>query len=175
LVETLNKHFPTTRTFGYITKGKRIALGLEKSHATDAYIIAGGEGKESRATTLYIKQGRRNNRSLSNFRDATFIDIRTGEKVSGSELNCGRRTRNKNLNTENLRKYRGEKLSDGCVRTRKQHYMFQPGDVVVFDSHRYAVAGMQNKGAYIKLKGLSKPVKTSLVKPYRFMKGLVAA
>jgi len=33
------------------------------------------------------------------------------------------------------------------------------------------VQGIQNKGEYIKLMGMSKPVKTDLVKPYMFRKG----
>jgi hypothetical protein len=34
------------------------------------------------------------------------------------------------------------------------------------------VKGIQNKGSYIKLAELSKPVKTETVKPYMFRKGL---
>jgi len=36
------------------------------------------------------------------------------------------------------------------------------------------VKGIQNKGSYIKLEGLSKPVKVELVKPYIFRKGICA-
>ena len=178
LINKISEVMPTTRTFGYITKGKRISLAIEKSHANDAYVIAlGGCTKEietetTRSETFYVKQSRRNNRSLSNWRDAKYIDIRTGEAASASELNCGRRTRNQNLNTENLRKFRGEKLSIGCVRTRKQRYSYQPLDQVRFDNKNFSVAGVQNKGAYIKLKDLAKPVRTDAVRPYRFITGM---
>ena len=50
-------------TFGYITYGKRIALGLEKSHVNDAFVIAGGE-KQERCCGYSIEQKRKNNRSV---------------------------------------------------------------------------------------------------------------
>ena len=105
LVRTLGCEY----TYGYITKSRRIELKLEKSHVNDAFVIAGGTN-QSRTIPITIQQVRRNNRSLQKFYDAKYIDLGTGEKASGQELNCGRRTRNKNLNTENLRKYRGEKV-----------------------------------------------------------------
>ncbi|MFA6997142.1 MAG: hypothetical protein WBI60_02815, partial [Defluviitoga tunisiensis] len=40
-----------------------------------------------------------------------------------------------------------------------------------FESKKYSVQGVQNKGEYIKLMEMSKPVKTDLVKPYMFRKG----
>jgi len=40
-----------------------------------------------------------------------IIDNLTGKKASGQEFNCGQRNRNKNLNTENLKKHRGGKIS----------------------------------------------------------------
>lgn len=50
-------------TYGYITKFDRIALGLKKSHSTDAFIIAGGTIQE-RSVTYLIKQVRKCNRKL---------------------------------------------------------------------------------------------------------------
>jgi hypothetical protein len=52
-----------TSTYGYITKSKRIELGLPKSHANDAFVIAGGREQEQHAQ-YQITQIRRNNRSL---------------------------------------------------------------------------------------------------------------
>ena len=157
--------------YGYITKGCRIDLGLGKSHLNDAFVIAGGT-TEQRATPLDFKQIRRNNRSLEKFYDAKYIDVRTGKKVSGQDLFCGRRTRNKNNSTENLHKYRGEKLSKGRRSIRRQRYPYQPHDLVRFNGSIHEVAGVQNKGAYIKLKGIKKVPKIELVSPYRFMKGI---
>ena len=48
---------------GYITKHDRIELGLEKSHANDAFVIAGGTGQQ-RSEERDITQTRRNNRSV---------------------------------------------------------------------------------------------------------------
>jgi hypothetical protein len=53
-----------SHTYGYITKNNRIALGLEKSHRTDAFIIAGGTVQERSQTSFLIKQVRKCNRKL---------------------------------------------------------------------------------------------------------------
>ena len=50
-------------TFGYITKRKRLDLGLDKEHYNDAFIIAGGEIHE-RSLVRNNKQNRRNNRQM---------------------------------------------------------------------------------------------------------------
>ncbi|MDO9352909.1 MAG: RNA-guided endonuclease IscB [Solirubrobacteraceae bacterium] len=52
-----------THTYGYITKSNRLALGIEKSHGTDAFIIAGGTD-QIRARPYIGIQTRRNNRAL---------------------------------------------------------------------------------------------------------------
>ena len=158
-------------TYGYLTKQKRMALGLPKTHYHDAFVIAGGTS-QTRAEPLQMEQIRRNNRSLQKFYDAQYIDTRTGKKASGQELNSGRRTRNKNLNGENLRQYRGRKVSKGRVSIRRRRYPYQPKDLVLYEGQRYLVKGMQNYGAYIKLDGLAKPVKTSLVSSLRWRKGI---
>ncbi len=158
-------------TYGYITKTRRIELELEKSHSNDAFCIAEGTNQK-RTEPIKIDQVRRNNRSLQKFYDARYIDQRTGEKTSAQELNCGRRARNKNLNTENLRKYRGEKLSPGRVSIRRKRYPYQPGDTILYQGKECTVKGVQNLGAYIKLTELSKPVKTSKIQILRYGKGL---
>ena len=100
------------------------------------------------------------------------LDIRTEKKVSGGDLNCGRSTKNKNLNTENLRKYRGVKISKGQRRIRKQKYFYQPNDLVKYDGKVYTVKGTQNEGKYIALKEIKKVPKVELLIPYVFKKGL---
>ena len=52
-----------THTYGYITKSNRIALGIEKSHGTDAFVIAGGTD-QIRARPYTGIQTRRNNRAV---------------------------------------------------------------------------------------------------------------
>lgn len=156
--------------YGYITKSKRIELQLEKTHYNDAFCIARGDN-QVRAKPIYFEQIRRNNRSLEKFYDAKYIDIRDGSTKTGQELFSGRRARNKNYNTENLRQFRGKKISKGRRSIRTQRYFYQPKDIVIFQCKKYVVKGIQNKGSYIKLEGLSKPVKTELVKHYLFTKG----
>lgn len=51
-------------TYGYITKFNRIALGLEKSHSTDAFVIAGGTMQERSSVNFLIQQVRKCNRKL---------------------------------------------------------------------------------------------------------------
>lgn len=100
------------------------------------------------------------------------IDIRTGEKVSASDLPCGRSTRNKSLNTENLKIYRGQKLSKGQRRIRNQKYSYQANDLVKYEGKVYTVKGTQNGGKYVALKEIKKVPKVELLTPYVFKKGL---
>lgn len=159
-------------TYGYITKNNRIKYGIEKTHYNDAFVIANGNLQE-RIEPIIFEQVRRNNRSLEKFYDSKVIDIRTGEKVSGAELNCGRRTRNKNKNSENLRVYRGEKISKGQRRIRTQRYFYQPNDLVKYEGKIYAVKGTQNGGKYVALKEVKKVPKVELLTLYKFRKGFV--
>ena len=50
-------------TYGYITKNNRIINGIEKSHSSDAFVIAGGTN-QNRSINYFIKQVRKNNRKL---------------------------------------------------------------------------------------------------------------
>jgi len=171
LVNKLKDSFRNVEhTYGHITKAHRIQQGLEKSHHNDAYCIAGGN-LQQRAKPISLEQNRRNNRSLETFYDAKYIDTRTGKKVSGGELNCGRTKRNKKLRGENLRVYRGKKMSVGRRSIRKQRYFYQPKDLVKYDGKIYTVAGTQNKGAYVALKETKKVAKAALLTPYKFRKG----
>ncbi len=139
-----------SQAFGYETDFKREELNIAKSHHNDAFIIAGGT-TQKRAEPLMIEQIRCHKRSMEQFYDAKYIDKRTGEKASGSILNSGRRTRNTNLNGENLRVYRGQKLSIGQRRIKKQRYPYNPNDYVQFDGKVYRVIGMQNLGTGVKI------------------------
>jgi hypothetical protein len=160
-------------TYGYITKTRRIDLKLPKSHANDAFVIAGGSTQTRCKLLLKIQQLRRNNRSLQKFYDAKYIDTRTSKRVTGQDLNCGRRTRNRELNGPNLRIYRGLKLSKGRIQVRKQRYPFQPGDTVILHGNRYTVKGTQNHGDYVRLAELSKPVKANTLKHLYYGKGYI--
>ncbi|MBE9213291.1 HNH endonuclease [Plectonema cf. radiosum LEGE 06105] len=163
------------QAFGYETDLKRLVLKLEKTHHNDAFIIAGGETQRI-IEPLMIEQIRRHKRSMEQFYDAKYIDKRTGEKVSGSILNSGRRTRNKNLNGENLRVYRGLKVSRGQRRIKRQRYRYNPNDYVMFENSVYRVVGMQNLGTGVKLANYpgvaNKVVNVNKVHPIRKRSGL---
>jgi hypothetical protein len=174
LINELKEHHDNIHiTYGYITKNHRIKNGIEKTHYNDAFAIAKGTSQIRSYKIHDVKQLRRNNRSLEMFYDAKYIDIRTGEKVSGGDLNNGRRTRNKNLNSENLHQYRGEKISKGQRRIRKVRYFYQPNDLVKYDGKVYSVRGTQNGGAYIRLNEIKKVPRADLLTPYKFNKGIV--
>jgi hypothetical protein len=137
-----------THTYGYMTKSKRIEFSIEKSHANDAFVIAGGT-TQIRTSPLLVEQVRRNNRSLQKFYDAKYIDVRTGRKEAASELHSGRRKRNKNLNGENFKKYRGKKISKGRITIRRQRPKFQPKDEVLYQGKVYRIKGSHNKGTRV--------------------------
>lgn len=171
LVEYLKSLQIKTRfTYGYITKSHRISLGIEKTHCNDAFCIARGTS-QIRCEEYEIQQVRRNNRSLEKFYDAKYIDIRSGETTSGGELSCGRTTRNKNLNTENLKIFRERKVSKGRRAIRKSRYFYQPNDLVKYENKIFTVKGTQNKGTRVVLKENNKSVKVEELMPYRFSKG----
>ena len=169
LINLLNCQY----TYGYITKYKRIKLELDKTHSNDAFVIAEGVNQK-RCEPIFFNQTRRNNRCLEKFYDAKYTDIRNGEVVSGQELFSGRRVRNKNFNSENLRKYRGHKVSKGRRAIRKQRYFYQPNDLVKLDNQMFTVKGTHCKGTRIMLKENGKSVAINKLQPYRFSKGLVA-
>jgi hypothetical protein len=160
------------QTFGYITKHQREELGLPKTHHNDAFVQAGGT-TQIRCVSLNLEQNRRNRRSLEQFYDAKYIDIRTGEKVAGSILFSGRRTRNKNLNSENLRVYRGQKVSKGRRSIKKERYPYQQHDLVLFKGVKYRVRGMQNLGTRVALYDAPKStLDVKQVQPCKWRKGI---
>ncbi|NWH06950.1 RNA-guided endonuclease IscB [Desulfobacter latus] len=157
----VNKLEHCRHTYGYQTKSKRIDLELEKTHYNDAFVIAGGQ-RQNRTEVLIFQEKRKNNRCLEKFYDAKFIDIGSGKKVGGADLPCGRVKRNKGheKNGENLKKYRGKKVSKGRRQIRKQRYPIQPHDVVKYNGNFYRAVGIQNKGKYLKMSdGTDKIVK----------------
>ena len=139
-------------TFGYITKGKRREFGIEKSHHNDAFVIAGGTQQTRVEQPLMLEQIRCNKRSLEQFYDAKYHDLRDGKSHTGCELFSGRRTRNTHFNSENLRKYRGHKISAGRRSIKQKRYPYKQHDLVLFEGKVCEVVGMQNKGTRVSLK-----------------------
>lgn len=137
-------------TYGYITKTNRIKNCIDKTHNNDAFVISGGTN-QTRVEPIYLEQIRRHRRSFEKFYDAKYSDTRNKNKESGCTLSSGRRVRNKNKNGENLRQFRGHKISKGTRRIKTKKYAFQPGDLIEFESCAYKVAGVQNNGTRVKL------------------------
>ena len=63
-VRQVHPHLPVENTFGYLTKHKRIALGLPKTHCADAFCIAGNLKAQRTGVYLYQKQTRKHNRQI---------------------------------------------------------------------------------------------------------------
>ena len=132
-------------TYGTVTKHVRRVRCIEKSHANDAYCI-GKFQPHHRAKTCNFEKRRRNNRVLSKFYDAKYMDSRSGKTKSGSQLSSGRTNRNHNRDGENLHPYRGKKKSKGRVSIRKTRYSIQSGDIIIFEGEKYTSGGCHNKG-----------------------------
>ena len=65
LLDKLKEIYPDVRnTYGYLTKNRRIKLGLPKTHYADAYCIAGNLEAERLVYYWYYKQIRKHNRQI---------------------------------------------------------------------------------------------------------------
>lgn len=150
-------------TYGAMTKLKRKDLNVKKSHSNDAYCMGEFHPKH-RAKFQHYKKCRRNNRVLSKFYDAKYIDLRDSSIKKGEQLSCGRTNRSIPRNTElNERIYRGQKVTKGKTVVRKQHYQYRPGDYVWYENTKYTVKGVQDKGKRISLQN-HLPVPVSKIK-----------
>lgn len=119
---------------------------IAKSHANDAYCIGKLRPAHRCRQTLSVKK-RRNNRILSKFYDAKYINIRGGKKKSGSQLSCGRTNRRESRHTEkNERIFRGQKCSMGRNAIRRQHYPYQAGDHVLAGGRIRVIRGLHGGG-----------------------------
>jgi len=168
------KYNNVEHTYGYITKNHRINNKIKKSHCNDAFCITKGIN-QVRIKPFLVKQIKRNNRSLETFKDAKYIDIRTSDTVAASNLNCGRRTRNKNKNDENLKVYRGRKVRKGIRSIRKTRYFYQPNDLVLFENKIWLVKGTQSLGkqVWIDRNGVKKTPNPKKLKILKFGKGFM--
>ena len=154
------KHPNVILTFGTKTKRVRNDLNISKTHANDAYCM-GEYRPKHRAHHIMYEKRRRNNRVLEKFYDSKYFDIRDNSVKSGSELSCGRTNRSESRHSfKNERIYRGVCKSKGRRQIRRTRYDLRPHDIVKYNNTRYEVSGIQNQGAYIKLIGYPKVVKT---------------
>lgn len=138
-------------TYGASTKQSRRSLHIEKSHSNDAYCMGNFHPKH-RIIFKHYQKCRRNNRILSKFYDAKYVDVRDGSKKSGKQLSCNRTNRREpRCSDKNERIYREQKLSKGKIVVRKQHYLFRPHDIVWYEGQKYFVKGVQDKGKRVAL------------------------
>lgn len=168
MYDELKAMFPDTEihlTYGSRTKETRRQLCIRKSHINDAYCMGDFRPKHRSEHWLYTKK-RRNNRVLAKFYDAKYIDSRDGKKKSGQELFSGRTKRNRELNTENLHRYRQLKVSKGRVSVRRRHYPIQPGDTVIYEGRKYITKGVQSLGTYLKIGKKVAPVRKIRIHHY---------
>ena len=140
-------------TYGALTKLKRKNCNIKKSHSNDAYCMGEFHPKH-RNDFRHYKKLRRNNRILSKFYDAKYIDIRDDSIKSGKQIGCNRTNRGELRNSDkNERIYRGQKISKGKIVVRKQHYQYRPYDYIWYQGCRYVVKGVQDKGKRVALQG----------------------
>jgi len=159
-VKDLDSNLTVHATYGADTKLSRRDHSITKTHANDAYCM-GMFQPGHRAPEQLLKKKRRNNRVLSKFYDAKYIDSRDGTKHSGSELSCGRTNRSEPRNGEqNLRIFHGKKVSKGRISVRRQRYPIQPGTQVMYKKHTYVAVGTHNNGRAVVL-NLGKSVSVS--------------
>lgn len=145
----LPKHLNFVRTDGFETAYHRDeVLGWDKEHFIDALVIAGANSETERlGGTVDRTKLRVNNRVLSKFYDAKWLDRRYGDIKPGKALSNGRTTRNKTKNTEDLHKYRAQKIKAGRFAIRKHHYQIRPYDILDVGISK----GVQSLGKSVKL------------------------
>ena len=137
--------------YGAKTAITRKERHIAKTHANDAYCIGIFHPLHRCREELFVKK-RRNNRILSKFYDAKYIDIRDSKKKSGAQLSCGRTKQSENRRSaKNERIFRGQKISNGKVTVRKQHYLFQPNDIVLWKGTMHIVKGTHCNGTRVLL------------------------
>ena len=157
-------------TYGSNTKRSRRKLNVRKTHINDAHCMGMFHPRHRTEHMLYKKK-RRNNRILSKFYDAKYIDARDGKKKTGQQLFNGRTNRNHGRDTENLHQYRKQKVSKGRTSTRKQHYPIQPGDIVIYEGKKYVTKGCHCNGTRVICNGKSVAIKN--IKIHRYAGGYI--
>lgn len=136
-------------TYGSRTKRERLRLNIAKTHANDAYCIGKFRPSHKAMPTVY-KKCRRNNRILEKFYDAKYIDVRDGAAKHAAALGCNRTSRSvPRHNENNLRRFRGRKVSNGKRLIRKCRYALRPGDVVLYKKQKHTAIGVHCNGSRV--------------------------
>ncbi len=160
-VRQQNADVEVTNTYGSYTKASRRELGqLEKTHANDGYAMGEFHPKH-RAQTQHWQKTRRNNRILSKFYDAKYVDVRDGSVKKGSAIGCNRANRSvSRANPNSERMFRGTKMSKGRESIRRKRSECQPGDRIKYMGKNFTVHGSHCNGTRVILENKkSVPVK----------------
>ena len=136
-----------------------------------AIFVMGQFHPKHRAKAILYKKKHRNNRCLEKFYDAKYIDSRDGLKKTGQELFNGRISRNHKKDSENLHRYRMQKVTAGRRAIRRQHYCIQPHDIVVYEGRKYKTAGCHHGGTRIIILPDKKSVSIKKVTIYKYAGG----
>lgn len=136
IYETIGSECPTYISYGYITSLNRKTNNLPKFHYVDAACIKKFTYKTLTKSIYLVEQKRCNDRCMSTFWDAKYIDSRDGKEKKGSELSYKRlpsatskRTTRKE-DVENDRIYRQKKTKKGEFRFVCNSRCLKPGDLI---------------------------------------------
>lgn len=164
----LPRHLEFVRTDGFETAYRRDdVLSWDKEHFIDALVIAGAdEGTERLGVAVERTKLQCNNRSLSKFFDAKWLDSRDKKIRPGKELSNGRTTRKEKQKDTDLHQFRAQKIKPGRVQTRKQHYQIRPNDILDVGISK----GTRGYGKYVRIDG-GKAVSTKNVVVLRHTNG----
>ena len=161
-------------TYGAFTKRERHSRRIAKTHANDAYCIGRFRPKHKAQEELYRKR-RRNERILSKFYDAKYIDIRDGKVKKAAELGCNRTNRREpRMSDKNCRPFRGHKVSKGHESVKKQRSPIPTGSLIRYHGKLYVTKGCQHYGEYVTVDG-HEPIKVKEVKVIRLAGGWIRA
>ena len=117
-------------TFGYVTKANRYTNNIEKTHANDAFVIAGGT-TQARDTVRSVTFKRKNNRSLQKNRKGFAPSIRR-ERYQ--------------IQPTDLIKYQGRICVAKGTQNKGAYVAFMDGTKRVVKSTKQLVLIFQNKG-----------------------------
>ena len=136
IYESIGSECPTYISYGYITSLNRKTNNLPKFHYVDAACIKKFTYKTLTRNIYLVEQKRCNDRCMSTFWDAKYIDSRDGKEKKGSELSYKRlpnatskRTTRKE-DVENDRVYRQRKTKKGEFRFVCNSRCLKPGDLI---------------------------------------------
>lgn len=172
VASAFNDNNDVSFTIGSETKRKRQIIGLDKTHANDAFAICIDKNNfeiiETDKKRLQLKENIKfdkiiepliliqtngkesGRRKLESFHDAVYIDVRTNEKSKGKQLE--KETKKRTV-TNNKRIYRGQKVKKGKTVYNTKRSKFTSKSIVQFDFNNSKIylecGGMSGNNLYV--------------------------